>query len=85
VRDDQKSKQQLIEELAALRRMTADVERLRSEYKGAERALAEEKRISDTMIESLPGIYYLFDEGQVSPLEPEAQATADKKSPRSSL
>lgn len=62
MRDDQKTKQQLIEELVALRRMLADLELLKTEYSGAEKALAEEKKISDTMIESLPGIFYLFDE-----------------------
>jgi len=60
--DDQKTKQQLIEELVALRRRTAELERVEHEYKEAEKALAEEKRVSDTMIESLPGIFYLFDE-----------------------
>src|SRR5271169_918468 len=62
--DDQKTKQQLIEELVALRLTIAnfDSETLESEYREAKKALAEEKKISDTMIESLPGIFYLFDE-----------------------
>jgi PAS domain S-box-containing protein len=62
MRDDQKTKQQLIEELVALRRMISDVERLKSEYGEAKKAAADEKRISNTLIESLPGIFYLFDE-----------------------
>ncbi len=52
MRDDQNIKQQSIDDLGELRRMIAD----------AEKALTEEKKISDTMINSLPGIFYLFDE-----------------------
>jgi len=52
MRDDQKSIQHPIDDLVELRRMIAD----------AEKALAEEKKISDAMINSLPGIFYLFDE-----------------------
>jgi PAS domain S-box-containing protein len=62
MRDVQKSRQQLIEELVELRRMIADGAELRNAYEKTEKTLAEEKRISDMIIESLPGIFYLFDE-----------------------
>ena len=52
MRDDQKTKQHIIEELVALRQTITNTEKV----------LAEERKISDAMIDSLPGIFYLFDE-----------------------
>jgi PAS domain S-box-containing protein len=52
MRDDQKTKQHIIEELVALRQTITNTEKV----------LAEERKISGAMIDSLPGIFYLFDE-----------------------
>jgi PAS domain S-box-containing protein len=62
MKDKDKTKEQLINELTELRQRVTELEALEVERKRAEEALIQEKKISDDIISSLPGIFYMYDE-----------------------
>lgn len=62
MKDEGKTKKQLINELVELRRCIAGLKASEAECKRAEVSLTDEKNFTDSAINSLPGIFYLFDE-----------------------
>ena len=61
MRDDLKSKEQLLRETQELRGQVAKFERLEKNLKIATERLMTEKALSEEMLTHLPGIFYLFD------------------------
>lgn len=61
MKDERKTKKQLINELVELRRCIAGLKASEAERKRAEVSLTKEKSFTNSVINSLPGIFYLFD------------------------
>jgi PAS domain S-box-containing protein len=62
MRDEEKSKEQLVEEIKELRLQLLELERAEKSRKNLAHRLMTEKILSEAVIESLPGIFYLFDD-----------------------
>ncbi len=61
MKDEGKTKKQLINELVELRRCIAGLKASEAEHKRTEVSLMKEKSFTNSVINSLPGIFYLFD------------------------
>jgi len=61
MRDEEKSKEQLLKELKELRLHLLELEQVEKKRKNQAESLLKEKVLADAVIESLPGIFYLFD------------------------
>jgi len=62
MKDEEKSREQLIEELKEVRLQLLEIERAEKRRKNLAHRLMTEKILSEAVIESLPGIFYLFDD-----------------------
>ena len=61
MRDEERSKEQLLKELKELRLHLLELERVEKSRKLQTESLLKEKVLADAVIESLPGVFYLFD------------------------
>jgi PAS domain S-box-containing protein len=62
MKDEEKSREQLLEEVKELRLQLLEIERAEKRRKNLAQKLVTEEILSEAMIESLPGIFYLFDD-----------------------
>ena len=67
MKDEEKSREQLLEEVKELRLQLLEIERAEKRRKNLAQKLMTEEIISEAVIESLPGIFYLFDD-QLKPV-----------------
>jgi PAS domain S-box-containing protein len=61
MREPYKTKQALVNELESLKQRIRELEHAESDRKQAEEVIQEGKNLSESIINSLPGIFYLFD------------------------
>lgn len=62
MKDEEKSREQLLEEVKELRLQLLEIERAEKRRKNLAQKLMTEEILSEAVIESLPGIFYLFDD-----------------------
>jgi len=67
MKDEEKSREQLLEEVTELRLQLLEIERAEKRRKNLAQKLMTEEILSEAVIESLPGIFYLFDD-QLKPV-----------------